>query len=761
MFPAIFAFLLQAAAAGATEGIPGTGAPTFTVPRAEQDAVIDGRLDEPVWRTAARLTGFSQYQPADGRPADQPTDVLVYYTRTALYFGIVAHVRPGANVTATVSKRDNIQNDDRVIVYLDTFDDRRRAFLFGVNPLGVQLDGVLSEGAGQAGRMFGGGEDFSPDFKYDSRGRLADSAYVVEMRIPFKSLRFPTTARQRWGINIARFTPATNTEDTWVDTKRASASFLAQSGTMIGITDVDRGVVTDVQPFVTSALNGARNDSTGVFSRGSVKNEVGANFRLGYPAVSLDATINPDFSQVESDVGQVTVNERFALFIPEKRPFFLEGIELFSTPNQLVYTRQIVSPVAGAKLAGKFGRFSVAHITAVDNVPGKDALFNVTRLRTDLGGNSIAGITFTDRRVGSDFNTVIAADSRIVFAKLYYFEGQFGQSMTDRGGGRQSSPIYSATLDRTGQLWGFHYNIVGIGPRFESDAGFVPRIDYTQVGIANRLAFYGRDPKKLFQSVWLFYRPNWIWNYNDFGRRSPIEGNNGLNTMINLRGGWRVNASVGRNFYTNDSSLFTGVTVPVPGGFAPYLPTGKIRNLWSGSIEVSTPVLPSIDASVALSTGGVPIFAEGTDGEQQRVDLSLRYRFSAGIRVEALAAYSRITRTFDGSEYASTFIPRIKAEYQPSRSLFFRVISQLTDQRTAALRAAGTTTTLYVGGKPSSPVHTRTLRTDWLISFEPSPGTVAFFGYGNTLEEPQMPGLGRLRRSLDGFFVKLAYQFRR
>ncbi len=415
MIGAHLLFLLQAATAATS--IPGTGAPTFTVPRAEQDPVIDGRLDEPVWSSAAHLTGFSQYQPADGRPADQPTDVRVFYTRTALYFGIVAHLKPGANVTATVSKRDNILNDDRVVIYLDTFDDRRRAFIFGVNPLGVQLDGVLSEGSGTAGRMFGGGEDWSPDFQYDSRGRLLDSAYVVEVRIPFKSLRFPSSGTQRWGINIARFTPSTNAEDTWVDTRRAAASFLAQSGTMVGITDVERGMVTDWQPFVTSALNGARNDSTGVFSRGSVKNEAGVNLRLGFPAVSLDATVNPDFSQVESDVGQVTVNERFSLFIPEKRPFFLEGIELFSTPNQLVYTRQIASPIAGGKLTGKIGRFGVAHITALDDRPGANALFNVTRLRTDLGGNSIAGITLTDRRAGSDANTVLAADSRIVFAK--------------------------------------------------------------------------------------------------------------------------------------------------------------------------------------------------------------------------------------------------------------------------------------------------------------------------------------------------------
>jgi hypothetical protein len=753
-------FSLQVTTAGPV--IHGASDPSFDVPRTTVGAEVDGALSDSIWSTAARLTGFSQYEPSDGVPAAQPTEVRVFYTAQALYFGIVASRRPGANLNATVSSRDNILNDDRILIYLDTFNDRRRAFVFGVNPFGVQLDGVRSEGSGTAGRMFGGGEDWSPDFHYESRGVVTDSGYVVEVRIPFKSLRFPASGTQEWGLNVTRVTPSTNTVDSWVSARRASASFLSQVGVMRGIEDVERGIVTEWQPFFTTALNGSRDVVTGDFSRESARHEAGINLRLGFPAVSLDATVNPDFSQVESDVGLVTANERFALFIPEKRPFFLEGIELFSTPNQLVYTRQVVSPKAGAKLTGKVGPLGIAHLTALDDRPGDDALFNISRLRTDLGGSSIAGITLTDRRLDGHANTVIAADSRLVFGRFYYFEGQFGQSRTRDGDVTRSSPMFNATLDRTGPLWGFHYQLTGFGEDFVSEAGFVPRSDNVDLRIFNRLAFYGRDPRDFVQSIWLFGGPTRLWRFNDFGDTAPLEGEEQLRATINLRGGWRVNGDVTRNFFTLEPERYAGYTATtIEGTLEPYLPPSRLDNLWNGSITVGSPILRSFDASITYTAGAVAVFAEGSEGRTQRVDASVGYRPTPGIRIEGLAALSRLTRAHDGSEYSRTAIPRLKVEYQPTRSLFFRVVSELRDERTDALRVNGSPAALFIDGVESTPVRDRRLRTDWLISYEPSPGTVAFLGYGNTLERPDTGDGSGMRREQDGFFLKVAYQFRR
>jgi hypothetical protein len=753
--------LLLAQTVAAAPTVPGGSAPVFDVPRATQTIQVDGVLDEEVWAVAARLTGFSQYEPSDAQPAAQSTEIRVFYTPQALHFGIIARLRPGANLNATVSNRDNILNDDRVLIYLDTFNDRRRAFVFGVNPYGVQLDGVRSEGSGTAGRMFGGGDDWSPDFHYDSRGVVSDSGYVVEVRIPFKSLRFPPEREQVWGINVSRVTPATNTTDTWTDTRRASASFLAQVGSMRGIADVERGIVTEWQPFLTTALDGARQVTTGNFSRGNLDAQVGINLRLGFPAVSLDATVNPDFSQVETDVGLVTANERFALFIPEKRPFFLEGIELFSTPNQLVYTRQVVAPATGAKLTGKVGRFGIAHLTALDDRPGSDALFNISRLRADLGGNSIAGLTLTDRRVDGHSNTVLAADTRLVFSRFYYFEAQAGQSRVTDAGVTRTAPMFHAVLDRTGRLWGFHYQITGFDEDFASEAGFVPRNDVIDIRAFNRLAFYGNSATDLVQSLWLFGGPTRLWHFGDFGNTAALEGGEELRTMVNLRGGWRFNANLNRDFFTFEPDQYEHMTATtIEGTQEPYRPAPRIDNLWNGALTLELPTRRTFDASLTLTGGGTAVFAEGSEGRVRRLDAAIGFRPTPGIRVAALAALSRITRAHDGSEFSRTFIPRVKVEFQPTRSLFFRVVSELRDERRDALRVAGGSSVLFIDGVPTVAERTRNLRTDWLISYEPSPGTVAFLGYGSTLERPDTEGLSRMRRASDGFFLKVAYRFR-
>src|SRR5215212_3687428 len=167
---------------------PSTQAPSVSPPRIEAEIKVDGRLDEPVWQQAARLTGFHQYQPADGRPAEEETEVLVWYSPGAIHFGIVARAKDPSTIRATLADRDNIGSDDRVTLYLDTFRDRRRAFFFAVNPLGIQSDGVRTEGATSPGRTFGGETDLNPDYFFEAKGRVTESGYEVEVRIPFKSL---------------------------------------------------------------------------------------------------------------------------------------------------------------------------------------------------------------------------------------------------------------------------------------------------------------------------------------------------------------------------------------------------------------------------------------------------------------------------------------------------------------------------------------------------------------------------------------------
>lgn len=764
MIALLLGFLQLAQASPAVEG---RGAPTFTVPRIEAEIKVDGRLDEVVWEKAARLNGFWQYQPVDGRPAEEKTEVLVWYSASALYFGIIAHDSQPGTIRATVADRDNLGSDDTVTIFLDTFNDRRRAFLFGVNPLGAQEDGVQTEGAFNAGSAWGGGNfqggtlDKSPDYKWDSVGMITDQGYQVEIRIPFKSLRYPGNGPQRWGINVQRKVQRTGYTDTWTDVRRASNSFLAQAGSMEGLRDIKRGVVTEVQPFVTAFQNGART-AAGDFEREKIKVNPGANLRLGFTNTSIDATINPDFSQVESDAGQVTVNQRFALFFPEKRPFFLEGIELFSTPNQLVYTRQIVDPIAGGKFTGKFGRFGVAYLNAVDDLAdGKHAVFNITRLRADLGANSLAGVTYTDRTATGDSNRVLAADARLTFKKLYYVQGQLGRSWNDLADRNFSSPLWSAEFDRTGRAWGFNYKLNGIGESFLAKSGFVPRNNIVEGRAFNRFTLYG-ERGAVLESFTTHFGASRIWRYGDFLSESAIEGGESFNLMFQLKGGWSISSRTERQFVRFDTDMYKGYQVQLPNGAnAPFVMPEILSGLWSEGLTLSSPTYRSFGFGIETGYGGSPIFPEASHGRETAIALTAKFRPTDTVRVEATGAVSRLTRVRDGSEFARTIIPRIKMEYQPRRSLFFRLVGEYRSQRQAALQDPYSGDLLIVDNVVSAPQRFNGLRMDVLVSYEPTPGTVAFFGYGSSLETDSTFGIRDLQRSSDGFFLKLAYQIRR
>jgi hypothetical protein len=750
----------QAAAAGEA-GVPGAGAPQVVIPRIEgaaaESLTVDGRLDEPAWSAAARLTGFHQYRPSDGRPAEERTEVLVWYSPRAIHVGILAYDSDPGAIRATVADRDNLGNDDRVSLFIDTFNDRRRAYFFAVNPLGAQADGVRSEGTGSAGNLFGASDDFNPDYSWESKGQRTSDGYVVELRIPFSSLRFPGSGEQVWGFNVSRITQRTGYEDTWTDVRRANASFLTQSGSLAGLRDLERGLVVEAQPFLTTSWRGAR-DASGAFRREDPDPNVGVNLKLGFTKLAFDATVNPDFSTVESDVGLVTVNERFALFIPEKRPFFLEGIELFSTPNQLVYTRRIVEPDVGAKLTGKFGRLGLAYLAAVDGKAEGNAVFNILRLRGDVGSNSLVGLTLTDRSEGSRFNRVASADARIVFARLYFFEAQAAGSWTGEAGGTRTGPLWKLEFDRTGRAWGFNYQVNGISPEFATAAGFVNRTDVVTARAFNRFSWYGA-PGAALENFTTFFGLNRLWDYSGFDAGDAREGEDEVNFNTTWRGGWQLNGSVGREFFDFDPAFYATYQVDAPGGPLPFAPAAGVDGLLRGSIEAQTPTFRHWEADVGVQAGAVPLFDEAAEGRGFEAEAEVEVRPIPSLRASASAVYARLER-LDGSEFARAVIPRVGVQYQPTRALFFRVITEYRTERRSALRDPASGDPLLVDGVAADREEDNGLRTDWLVAYEPVPGTAAFLGYGATLGGGDPFDFGGLQRREDGFFLKLSYLLR-
>jgi hypothetical protein len=685
--------------------------------------------------------------------------VRVWYAPDAIHFGIQAFDSRPESIRAKRANRDDLDGDDRVTIFLDTFRDRRRAFFFAVNAFGVQQDGVRTEGAASAGRTFGGNTDRSPDFLFESQGRLTDGGYVVEVRIPFKSLRYPSGDAMTWGVNIERVTQRTGFVDTWPDVRRANASFLAQGGGLTGLHDLRRGIVFEAQPTLTVNAPGVR--TAAGFERGDLEPDVGATARLGFTNISLDATVNPDFSQVEADAGQVTVNERFALFVTEKRPFFLEGIELFSTPGQLVYTRRIVDPSVGGKVTGKVGAVSIAHLTALDediDAAGRHALFNVTRLRRDIGESSLVGVTLTDRSVldSAAFNRVAAVDSRIVFGRMYYFETQLGGSWTRHQNGTVAAPIWKLELDRTGRAFGFNYSVKGTGEDFESHAGFVNRNDIIDAGLMNRFTWYGR-PGALLERINAFMGPNRLWRHSG---GAAIEGSEFINTSFGFRGGWEASARVGRDFVELDPEAFAAYQTEVGTGTRPYTPLDGVSGP-SFQLSGSTPSFRRFDASASAGLGRVTIFAEGSAGDARTASASVAIRPASSVRIDLSTSYQRIHRDRDGSEFARTLLPRARVEFQPTRAFFLRGIAEYRAERRDALRDARTGEPLIVNGIPTTSFSTNGVSLEILASYQPTPGTVAFLGYAAALAATDPFAFDRLQRSRDGLFLKLAYLLRK
>jgi hypothetical protein len=769
--PSLIALLLAVpvAAAGQQTYNGRAGQLDVAPPRLTDHITIDGVLSEPQWTQAAVLTGFSQYRPVDGRPAEDTTQVLVWYAPDAIYFGIRAFEAHGA-IRATLADRDKIDNDDYVQLILDTFNDRRRAFVIGVNALGVQADGIRSEGGGNyAGGRGAGGNfdnvDMNPDFLYDSKGRVTDWGYEVEIRIPFKSISYQSANPQRWAINVIRKSQHSGYEDTWTPAVRANASFLTQSGILDGLHDLHRGLLLELNPFTTGRLDGAP-DSTGAWAY-DAKPEVGFNVSWGLTTtLALNGTVNPDFSQVEADAAQVTVNERFAVFYPEKRPFFLEGIEQFNTPNSLIYTRRIVSPVAGLKLTGKVSGTNIALLSAVDDKLGgtDNPIVNALRVRRDLGRSSAVGFAYTDRIVGSDFNRVASLDTRLVFAKLYYFEAQVAGSWTREAGVSQTAPLWEMTWDRTGRNWGFHYVLLGIDPDFRTDVGFVRRTGIVSAQIMNRITTYG-SPGATIEQWETFYSFGGIWNYDDFWHfPAPLEGSASARSSLKLRGGWQLGLTPEWSSVAFDSTFYDAYAINTGTDTIPFTVPPRENGLWDVSLSAQTPQR-ALAASGSVTLGRTAAFFEPAPGRELGASASVDWRPTDKIRLSAQYSYLALNRARDGSRLSTAHIPRLKLEYQISRPIFFRFVGQYASQKQDALRDPATDLPILIlddSGvyQPAAAKVQNDFRVDWLFSFRPSPGTVCYAGYGSSLTEDRAFSFSDLHRVSDGFFVKLSYLFR-
>lgn len=406
-----------------------------TIGRFEKAPVIDGRLDDAVWQSASTFKNFYQTSPGDNTEPSKPTEVMMGYDSKTLYIAFHCFDDPD-KVSASIAKRDDVLNgvEDSIRILLDTFNDQRKAYVLAFNPLGVQMDGIRTEGVNV---------DFSVDIVMDSKGTITSDGYVVEVAIPFKSLRYEAGKGKLWGIQIFRIIQRLNGEqDSWMPISRDTNGLLNQAGKITGFDGISTERTLELIPSLTVSETGKLlphynpipNDP-GRMVNEPVKFDLGltAKYTLN-PTSTINLAINPDFAQVEADATVVTTNQRFPIFFQEKRPFFLEGIELFGLPLNVVHTRTIINPLVAAKWVGKQGRTSYGLMVAADRGPGtftgderldsfnfplldKKAYIGVLRLTHDVGKESRVGMVATSYNFIEKHNQILGIDGRFKLDK--------------------------------------------------------------------------------------------------------------------------------------------------------------------------------------------------------------------------------------------------------------------------------------------------------------------------------------------------------
>jgi hypothetical protein len=512
------------------------------VPRLDMPPVIDGKLNEDEWHQAVVLKNFYQINPGDNTAPSKPTDVFLGYDSKFFYLAVHAYDEPD-KVRATVAQRDKVLNEDNFRIYLDTFNDQRKAYLLAWNPLGVQADAIQTEGQGT---------DFSVDIVMESKGMLTSDGWTLEVAIPFRSLRYVAGKDKLWGFHLWRNIDRNNDEiDSWVPLNRDISGTLTQAAHLTGLEGISTERTLEVIPSITlsetgkrvSGLSSAANSSTldpGRMLNEPIKTDAGVNIKYGLtPTVTLDMAVNPDFAQVEADQTVVTANQRFPIFFEEKRPFFLEGIDIFQTNSQAVHTRAIVDPDIAMKVTGKSGRNTFGLLLASDNAPGnftddersdpaqfnlierfidKNAYIGVLRLKHDVGKESTLGLLITSYNFIEKHNQlggidgrfklspqktlsfqVLATTSRECFsdpkANLYNpassqpcFTGESTRDFYRTGNGFS----YSLNYNRDGRHFYYAANMSGRTRDYRAEVGFTRRTNTNNAGF---FTGYSSEPK--------------------------------------------------------------------------------------------------------------------------------------------------------------------------------------------------------------------------------------------------------------------------
>ncbi|MEO7353285.1 MAG: DUF5916 domain-containing protein, partial [Gemmatimonadales bacterium] len=540
---------------------------------------------------------------------------------------------------------------------------------------------------------------------------------------------------QTWGINIVRVVQRSGQEQTWTMTKRGASSFLAQSGKLEGLTELHAGRALDIIPTLTSRVDGGPSGVGGKWDYTGGKPEIGGNIRYGITSnLTLNATANPDFSQVESDVGQFSFDPRQAIGFPERRPFFLDGIEQFDAPSNLIYTRRIVQPVFATKVTGKVSGTQIGVLAAVDDQTasrnGTNPLFGIVRLSRDLGPGSRLGFLWTEQHDGSDQNRVLDIDGRVVLKKVHSLTFSGAMARNERLGVVTTAPLWSAGYRYNGRAFRSSWQMSGIDDDFRTSSGFISRPGIAHGNISNSYTIL--RPAKTLESLTGEVVLDGTWRYQDLIDGGPIQDRKmHFNFNARFKGGWGLGASLLDENFGYDPSIYANYRIKQNDGSSssgtytafPEQPRLPNRDYL---VQGNTPVSKYFQMNGFILWGKDENFFEWQSGNIIFINAGATIRPTDQLRINLSYNHQTVNRITDGSRVSLQIVPRARVEYQLSRAFQVRLVSQYVLETRDSLRDEGRTNLpiYYARGDGSlaraAAFRDGNLRTDLLFSYFPN-----------------------------------------
>ncbi|MFZ2053571.1 MAG: DUF5916 domain-containing protein [Candidatus Aminicenantales bacterium] len=711
----LFAFPLQAGPAVSQAETP------LVIPKAGQPPVIDGSLDEPIWTQALKIDGFKTFKPDFGKEASQKTEAFISYDAENFYFAFRCYDSEPAKVKAAMSKRDNIFQDDIVFINLDTFNDNQSAFVFMLNPLGIQGDGILT---------VAGNVETSFDAIWYSKGRIDDQGWTVEARIPLQSIRFPNKDLLTWRILFIRFFTRTSEQVSFPPLDPAQGSLLGQA-LPIQVSSLKYKRVVELLPALTFGRTSEASAGRLIRNKDLDIGDFSLTGKLGITSdLTLDGTYNPDFSQVEADAGQVDFNQRYALYYEEKRPFFLEGSDIWqfggvmeeAPLSALVYTRTIVDPTFGFKLTGKITpRDTLATIYAKDYFPDNPVDEHpdiaIVRYKHTLKDDAFIGGFYTGREFGAGYNRVGGLDGRFRLSQTSVASFHLFGSLSKPDGAEKANKDHALSMayEFSNRKWVLNLGYQDISEKFQVDTGFLYRTGLRRLAAFGMYQIYPKS--KFFQKIEPFY-----WSYHIY------------DTIYDM---WET-----VNLFTLRFGLPRNTMIRFDGLLANEVFAGKLFDQSGYGFRAESQLAKQIYLQIFARRTGSTYYDPSTpyQGYGNRIMGGVQYQPMDQLDFSLSLSYVDFFRKSDKAKIYDYLILRSRNIFQINKYLFLRGIVEYND--------------FY-----------KRMTLDALASFTYIPGTVIHLGYGSALEKQEWMGTDyapseRFHEMKHGFFFKVSYNWR-